>query len=94
MARYDMLSDSEPGASESAIVVRDDYQNRGLGTIIMIHLLNYAREHRVASILATIHASNARIMNFVKRSDVPFERKMIEPGIMQVRVILTYVIEE
>jgi acetyltransferase len=94
VARYDMLSDSEPGAAESAIVVRDDYQNRGLGTIIMIRLLNYAREHGVTSFLATIHASNARIMNFVKRSGFPFERKMIEPGIMQVRVILMDAIEE
>ena len=94
VARYDMLSDSEPGVAESAIVVRDDYQNRGLGTIIMIRLLNYAREHGVASFLATIHASNARIMNFVKRSGFPFERKMIEPGIMQVRVILMDVTEE
>jgi len=94
VARYDMLSDSEPGAAESAIVVRDDYQNRGLGTIIMIRLLNYARVHGVASFLATIHTSNARIMNFVKRSGFPFERKMIEPGIMQVRVILMDVIEE
>ena len=94
VARYDMLSDSEPGAAESAIVVRDDYQNRGLGTIIMIRLLNYARDHGVASFLATIHMSNARIMNFVKRSGFPFERKMIEPGIMQVRVILMDAIEE
>ena len=94
VARYDMLSGSEPGAAESAIVVRDDYQNRGLGTIIMIRLLNYAREHGVAYFLATIHASNARIMNFVKRSGFPFERKMIEPGIMQVRVILMDVIAE
>jgi hypothetical protein len=56
--------------------------------------LNYAREHGVASFLATIHMSNARIMNFVKRSGFPFERKMIEPGIMQVRVNLMDVIEE
>jgi len=94
VARYDMLGDSEPGAAESAIVVRDDYQNRGLGTIIMIRLLHYAREHGVASFLATIHMSNTRIMNFVKRSGFPFERKMIEPGIIQVRVILMDVIEE
>ena len=60
----------------------------------MIRLLNYAREHSVALFLATIHASNARIMNFVKRSGFPFERKMIEPGIMQVRVILMDAIEE
>ena len=88
VARYAMAGPQEPGAAEAAIVVRDDFQNRGLGTIAMDRLVRYARDHGVRQFLGTIHVSNARIMHFIRRSNYPFSKQMIEPGVWEIRVHL------
>jgi GNAT superfamily N-acetyltransferase len=85
-ARYVCVGESDPGAAETAIVVRDDFQNRGLGTLAMEHLGRYAVQHGVTTFIATVHISNARIMHFIRRSGFPYDRKMIEPGTWQVRL--------
>ena len=85
VARYALI-DKEPGAAEAAIVVRDDYQRRGLGTIAMERLARYARDHGVEYFYGTILMSNFKILHFIERSGLPFERKMLEPGTWEVRV--------
>jgi acetyltransferase len=88
VARYAMVGPQESGVAEAAIVVRDDFQNRGLGTIAMSRLLKYAQEHGVKEFLGTIHVSNARIMHFIRRGGYPFTKTMIEPGVWEIRVHL------
>jgi acetyltransferase len=88
VARYDLRVDIEPGAAESAIVVRDDFQNRGMGTAIMLHLIKYARDHGVDEFVATIHTTNTRIMGFITRSELPYSRTLLEPGVWEIRVEL------
>lgn len=83
VARYAMV---EPGVAESAIVVIDEYQSLGLGTILLDRLVKYARTQGVRAFLATVHFSNARIMRFIKRSGFPMEKKMLEPGVWEIRV--------
>jgi GNAT superfamily N-acetyltransferase len=83
-----MVGPQESGVAEAAIVVRDDFQNRGLGTIAMSRLLKYAQEHGVKEFLGTIHVSNARIMHFIRRGGYPFTKTMIEPGVWEIRVHL------
>jgi acetyltransferase len=83
VARYAMV---EPGVAECAIVVIDEYQSLGLGTILLSRLVRYARTQGVRAFLATVHFSNARIMRFIKRSGLPMEKKMLEPGVWEVRV--------
>jgi acetyltransferase len=88
VARYSMLSGDEPGLAESAVVVIDEYQKRGLGSLLLRHLVRYARSHDVQVFLATVHVSNAQIMRFIKRSGFPAEKKMIEPGVWEIRIRL------
>jgi len=88
VARYAMTGVDEPGVAEAAIVVRDDFQRRGLGTIAMLKLLNYAQQHGVKAFLGTIHIRNDKIMSFIQRGGLPVKKKMIEPGIWEVRVYL------
>jgi acetyltransferase len=87
VARYALI-EGDPGAAEAAIVVRDDYQRRGLGTIAMTQLARYARNHDVDNFYGTILMSNFGIMRFIKRSGLKFERKILEPGTWEVRVWL------
>ncbi len=85
VARYDMLPE-RPGLAEAAIVVRDDYQSRGLGTQIMLKLIRYACDHGVQAFIATIHTNNQGIMGFIRKSGLPVTKKLLEPGIWEVRV--------
>ncbi len=76
----------ESGLAESAVVVIDEYQKRGLGSLLLRRLVRYARSHDVRAFLATVHVSNAQIMRFIKRSGFPAEKKMIEPGVWEIRI--------
>jgi acetyltransferase len=86
-ARYASRPD-EPGIAEVGIVVRDDYQGRGLGGIVLNRLVRYARTHGIHEFAATILTSNMRIMRFVQSSGLPYRREMIEPGVWDIRISL------
>jgi acetyltransferase len=88
VARYAWLPGEEPGLAESAVVVIDEYQKRGLGSLLLRRLVRYARSHDVQAFLATVHVSNAQIMRFIQRSGFPAEKRMIEPGVWEIRVLL------
>lgn len=88
VARYGTIAGDEPGLVEAAIVVRDDYQGAGLGKILMKRLLQYGRKHGVRKLVATVHSTNARILRFITKSGLPFEKKMLEPGVWEYRIQL------
>ncbi len=85
VARYALV---QPGLAECAVVVIDEYQGRGLGTVLLNRLVTYARNHGVKEFLATVHHTNSQIIRFVQRSGFPAERKMLEPGVWEIRVRL------
>jgi acetyltransferase len=89
VARYSKINQAEPGLAESAVVVIDEYQGRGLGTLLLIRLVDYARAHGVTTLLATVHYTNAKMLRFIQRSGFPFQRKILEPGVWEIRVFLT-----
>jgi acetyltransferase len=88
VARFARLPGDEPDLAESAVVVIDEYQKRGLGSLLLQRLVRYARSHDVQAFLATVHVSNAQIMRFIQRSGFPAEKRMIEPGVWEIRVRL------
>jgi RimJ/RimL family protein N-acetyltransferase len=76
VARYGVIEAESPDTAESAIVVQDDFQGRGLGTILIRRLVGYARSHGIRQLVATIHYNNAQILRFIERSGLRVERKM------------------
>jgi GNAT superfamily N-acetyltransferase len=74
------------GKAESAIVVLDEFQGRGLGSALMVHLIQYARKQGVREFVATVHMSNSTILKFIQRSGFPVERRMIEPGVWEITI--------
>jgi len=88
VTRYALLPVEEPGLAEAAIVVGDEFQNRGLGTVMISRLVQYARQQGLRAFVATVQMSNARIMHFIKRSGLRAERKMIEPGVWDLHIYL------
>lgn len=88
VARYAFSPEHGPGAAETAVVVRDDYHGRGLGTLLYERLIRYARQHGVMTFIGAIHQSNSVVMKFIRKSGLPFEREMIEPGTFLVKIHL------
>jgi GNAT superfamily N-acetyltransferase len=88
VARYAVVASAVPCAAEAAVVVEDEYQGRGLGTILLQKLVVYARENGVQSFWATVHRNNAQILRFIKRSGLPVERKALKEGAWDIRVRL------
>lgn len=89
VARYGMLERKEQGLAEAAIVVRDDYQMRGLGKIAMQRLVRYASEHGVRGLVANVSANNSPVLAFIRNTGMPFKKKILEPGIWEIIIPLT-----
>lgn len=88
VARYAIDPSRDPGAAETAIVVRDDFQGRGLGTLLYKQLIRYASLHDVRYFFGTVHQSNARVMQFIRSSGLSFTREMLEPGVFLIKIYL------
>jgi acyl-CoA synthetase (NDP forming)/GNAT superfamily N-acetyltransferase len=58
VGRYDRVADLD---AEVAFTVRDDYQGRGLGSVLLEHLAAAARERRVRRFVADVLPQNRRM---------------------------------
>ena len=85
VARYATAPAEGPGAAEAAVVVADDLQQHGLGTLLLRRLLAYARTQAITTWVAEINAQNARILRFIQRGGLP-TTKRLESGSFQVRI--------
>jgi acetyltransferase len=61
-----------PSWAEAAIVVRDDEQGRGLGTLLLRYLLRLARQQGVSSVGAVVLAENRAALAMVRRLGAPY----------------------
>jgi len=61
-------SKEDPTVAESAIVVRDDYQNQGLGTHLLKLLAEVARSMNIERLTAWVMAENLHLLRIIKKS--------------------------
>ena len=57
-------------------MVEDAYQNRGLGTTLLVRLVAYARSQGILGFVAAVHHDNARIMRFIRKSGLPTKSRL------------------
>jgi GNAT superfamily N-acetyltransferase len=67
VGRFDLAG---PTAAEAAIVVRDDYQRKGVGTAIFERLIEIARGRGIAAMSGEILAENDQMIGFLRAKDV------------------------
>jgi len=67
VGRFDLAG---PTAAEAAIVVRDDYQRKGVGTAIFERLIEIARGRGVAAMSGEILAENDQMIGFLRSKNV------------------------
>lgn len=72
VARYDY--DDEAKEAEIALVVQDHWQGKGLGTILMTELLQYAEAKGIRRFRAYVLAENRRMLDLLGRLTQVLER--------------------
>ncbi|MDX1661173.1 MAG: GNAT family N-acetyltransferase, partial [Gemmatimonadota bacterium] len=79
----------EPGgvSAEVAFTVLDDYQNRGIGTLLFEHLVELARERGVDELWADMWPDNRRMMGIFERSGYPLE-KSFDGSVVRVHLMI------
>ena len=80
VARYEPTD--QAGVAEVAFVVRDDWQNRGLGSALFTALLEVARMNGVERFRACILIDNRRMIDLVHRHGVVHERH-VDHGVLE-----------
>jgi acyl-CoA hydrolase/GNAT superfamily N-acetyltransferase len=81
MARYDV--DPATRYADIAFVVRDEWQNQGLGTLLMSRMVEIARERGLAGFSASVLVDNARMLGVFQRSGLRV-RTHLDAGVHQV----------
>jgi GNAT superfamily N-acetyltransferase len=66
VARF-IRSKTDPGAAEAAVAVIDDWQNKGVGTLLLLRLAAAAREREIARFQARIFAQNLPIRDILQQ---------------------------
>ena len=77
------LDRAEPTSAEIAIVVRDDVQGQGIGTLLGNRLLQTAERLGITTIRADLLAENSASFRLIRRLGVPF-RIIPSRGTLQV----------
>ncbi len=73
VARYAMLDTVHPETAESAVVVLDEYQGRGLGKLLLRRLVIYARAKGIHHLRGNLQIGNNRMLDLVKHSGLPYK---------------------
>jgi GNAT superfamily N-acetyltransferase len=87
VVRYDVVpgSGGQPLRAELGIVVEDRHQNRGIGTVLLKHLLRLAHDRGIAQITAEVLPQNTRMLELAAGSGVPV-RGVLEDGVIHLSV--------
>jgi acetyl coenzyme A synthetase (ADP forming)-like protein len=86
LAQYSRL-DSEPTAAEAAFLVADSMQGRGIGTRLLEHLADHARENGIARFHAWVMGGNHRMLQVFIDSGFAVESKS-DQGVIEVSLSL------
>jgi len=89
VARYALLDIEHPKIAESAVVVQDEYQRRGLGKILLRKLVLYAHFKGIQHLRGNLQVGNNRMLDLVKNSGLPYKTSFVE-GIWQVDIDVTH----
>ncbi|MGZ4805851.1 MAG: N-acetyltransferase family protein [Ilumatobacteraceae bacterium] len=85
VARYARSRDN-PTDAEAAVIVVDAYQHRGIGSILLLDLVEVARAHGITRFLGTVMWENAELLDALLSWGAIVEPT--EPGIASVRIEL------
>ena len=83
ISRYIRLRE-DPLVAESAVAVIDAYQRRGIGSLLMLALVDVAWSHGVRRFRASYLADNAGVRHMIGASGA--DSRSVEPGVVAAEV--------
>jgi len=87
VARYFRLAD-RPTAAEVAVTVADEWQHRGVGTLLLRRLVVLAETHGIEHFVATCLATNADMILLLRELDEGIHRISSGGGAIEVEITL------
>lgn len=82
-----IICDPNNDVGEFAIVIRSDLKGKGLGSILLSHLIEYARTRETGTIIGTVLKDNKAMLELARKNG--FESKLnVEEGLYEVRLSL------
>jgi len=88
VARYALLDPDNAEIAEAAVVVRDEYQCRGLGKLLLRRLVMYARAKGIHYLRGNLQIGNDRMLTLVEGSGLPYQRRFSD-GMWEVNIDLS-----
>jgi len=85
VSRYALLDANQLEIAESAVVVADEYQCRGIGKLLLRRLVSYARAKGIQYLCGNLQIGNNRMLELVKRSGLPYQTRFVD-GIWEVTI--------
>jgi len=76
-----VLTDSNTSSAELACSVIDDYQGRGIGAVLLEHVLRFAREHGIDRFEADVLGENAKMLGLFEHSGLARHRS-VDSGVV------------
>lgn len=73
VGRY-VVDEADPTSAEFALTVVDDFQGLGVGSLLLKHLTQIARDSGIEHLHATMLATNEKMLHLLKRSRLPVRR--------------------
>ena len=83
VGRYAALGGEHPDQAEVAFAVEDEYQGRGVGTLLLEHLGRIARANGISRLEADVLFSNTRMLEVFARSGFVVSQST-ESGVVRV----------
>jgi acyl-CoA hydrolase/GNAT superfamily N-acetyltransferase len=83
MARYDV--DPATGFADIAFVVRDEWQGKGIGTLLMRRMAEIGRARGLAGFTAVVHATNRKMLGIFHQSGLKV-RTTLDGGVYSVKM--------
>lgn len=87
VGRYFVDAGSDPPTAEVAFTVADEFQDRGVGTLLFDDLARIAHETGIAELHAETLAENRRMMGIFERGGLPLRRSR-DGGVVHVHIAL------
>ncbi len=87
VARYVVADESEPLSAEIAFAVDDPHQGRGIGSVLLKHLVAIARDAGLSQFTANVLCDNTRMLHVFENSGLPMSA-VVDEGIMEVTLPL------
>lgn len=90
VARYVVVEkvDGKPQTAEFALMVDDEYQGLGIGTLLLRHLAIIARDAGITSLCALVLTDNSKMLEVLDHWGLPMEKRVSNPGAFEVKISL------